>query len=174
MATLVCMETHPWMENKKWETRHYMGQSDQFWMSHRLLITKCQKSTHLLIHGDNNRVIEGWWNDRSCNREVNFIFRQIHQLILNAPHSISFHTVYVASNLNPTDAPSGAIYPPPQESTPPIHPTPPWTQWFCHQLNQPIYPNRTQAVLGRTIPKNHAKNPQQFEQGGYVKHTKSP
>ena len=77
----------------------------------RILIPQCHDDTHFLIHGDNNGVVEGWWNNRSRNREVNQVFRRIHQLILKAPHTISFHTVYVASKLNPADAPSRGIYP---------------------------------------------------------------
>lgn len=77
----------------------------------RILIPQCHSDTHFLIHGDNNGVVEGWWNNRSRNREVNQVFRRIHQLIHDASHSISFHTIYVASKLNPADAPSRGIYP---------------------------------------------------------------
>ncbi|KAF8825334.1 hypothetical protein HHX47_DHR7000722 [Lentinula edodes] len=53
------------------------------------------------IWGDNEGVVEGWWNGRSRNRGTNHIFRCIHEITSSCNFQV--HTRYVASAHNPAD-----------------------------------------------------------------------
>lgn len=62
------------------------------------------------IFGDNKGVVEGWWNRRSRNTEVNRVFRRLLEF-LHAEHAhTKIHTAYVKSAENPADAPSRGRY----------------------------------------------------------------
>lgn len=63
--------------------------------------------SHLKVWGDNQGVVEGWWNGRSHNEAVNFVFRRIHDLL--DYHGTVVHSRYVRSAENPADAPSRGI-----------------------------------------------------------------
>jgi hypothetical protein len=76
--------------------------------------------SHVLIHGDNTGVVEGWWKRRHRNREVNEVFRWINSFILNLPHPFDIVTAYVPSASNPADNPSRGIYGPECFLLPPI------------------------------------------------------
>lgn len=65
---------------------------------------------HVLVHGDNMGVIEGWWNRRHRNRAVNGVFRRINQFIHDLPYTLDIVTTYVASAHNPADNPSRGIF----------------------------------------------------------------
>ena len=65
---------------------------------------------HLLVHGDNRGVVEGWWKGRSANKPTNRVFRHILQLLEDCNRKI--HTKYVPSAQNPADGPSRGCYPP--------------------------------------------------------------
>ncbi|GBE82477.1 hypothetical protein SCP_0408610 [Sparassis crispa] len=92
----------------------------------RLLLTVPSFPRHLKVYGDNKGVVEGWWNGRSRNRQVNLVFQHLHSLLGNAGSSI--HTRYIPSQSNPADAPSRGIYPkslpllPAIEIPPELHP----------------------------------------------------
>jgi hypothetical protein len=75
---------------------------------------------HFRVYGDNKGVVEGWWNGRSRNRQVNDVFKRIHTLLESTRNTISIHAAYVASQSNPADAPSRGIYPPKRLLLPPI------------------------------------------------------
>ena len=79
-----------------------------------------QGSRHFLIYGDNKGVVEGWWNGRSHNSEVNNVFKRIHDLSPDDNSGHSFHTVYVQSKSNPADKPSRGVYPSTKLLLPPI------------------------------------------------------
>jgi hypothetical protein len=66
------------------------------------------QTPHIYIYGDNSGVVEGWWNGRSPNWEINSIFRRIHAL--SSSSGITFHTRYVRSRANPADGPSRGDY----------------------------------------------------------------
>jgi hypothetical protein len=70
------------------------------------------------VYGDNEGVVEGWWNGRSRNRATNLVFRRIHDII--AEHDISVHTRYIPSKHNPADDPSRGKYGPPNRLLPKI------------------------------------------------------
>jgi hypothetical protein len=94
-----------------WQTLN--GQRDISWAEAigfeclvRCLCDNISDSRHFLIHGDNKGVVEGWWNGRSRNSQVNDIFKRIHDLTPDDGAGHSFHTVYVQSKSNPADKPS--------------------------------------------------------------------
>jgi hypothetical protein len=65
---------------------------------------------HYKLFGDNQGVVEGWWNGRSRNRQTNGVFKRVHELSTRL--DCTFHTRYVPSADNPADAPSRGAYPP--------------------------------------------------------------
>ena len=79
------------------------------------LLTICvfalaNEGDHVLVHGDNRGVVEGWWKRCSTNRPTNHIFRRILQRSEDCNKTV--HTRYVPSVQNPADAPSRASIPP--------------------------------------------------------------
>jgi hypothetical protein len=86
----------------------------------RCLLDNAEEQRHFVAHGDNKGVVEGWWNGRSRNREVNQVFKRLHSLISGHPASHSIHTSYVRSSENPADGPSRGIYPSSTLLLPPI------------------------------------------------------
>ena len=73
---------------------------------------------HFKVFGDNQGIIEGWWQGRSRNRACNEVFKRIHQLLANS--SCTVLTRYIPSEHNPADKPSRGIYPPASLLLPPI------------------------------------------------------
>jgi hypothetical protein len=69
-------------------------------------------SVHVLLHGDNTGVVEGWHVGRHCNRAVNTIFKHVHSFLDSAVRICSVATRYVPSGDNPADEPSRGIYGP--------------------------------------------------------------
>ena len=65
---------------------------------------------HVLLHGDNRGVVEGWWKRCSANKPTNQVFRRVIQLSELSGKAI--HTKYIPSAKNPADGPSRGIYPP--------------------------------------------------------------
>jgi hypothetical protein len=74
----------------------------------RYLTLRTSAGTHIKVYGDNLGVVEGWWNGRSRNRQINTIFRRIHEM--SHQHDCTIHTRYVPSEQNPADGPSRGIY----------------------------------------------------------------
>lgn len=62
------------------------------------------RDTHLLIHCDNNGVVEGWQKGNSRNAQQNGIILKIFSLLIEADCWLSLE--YVPSEHNPADAPS--------------------------------------------------------------------
>lgn len=65
---------------------------------------KSEEITHIRVFGDNKGVVEGWWNGRSRNRQINEVFRRVHHV--SEIKNCSFYSRYVASASNPADNPS--------------------------------------------------------------------
>ena len=79
------------------------------------LLTICifalsSEGDHVVVHGDNRAVVEGWWKGCSANGPTNKIFRRILQLEEDCNRTV--HTRYVPSAQNPADPPSRGDYPP--------------------------------------------------------------
>jgi hypothetical protein len=98
-----------------WQTLN--GQRDIGWakaVGFELLVHAISDKTggrgDFKVYGDNMGVVEGWWNLRSRNPQVNAVFQRIHSFIDEAK-AISIHSAYVPSAHNPADAPSRGIYP---------------------------------------------------------------
>ncbi len=77
----------------------------------RHIIQTTIAGAHVKVYGDNIGVVEGWWTGRSRNRQVNLVFRRIHDLLQQ--HNGTVHTRYIPSKENPADPPSRGIYPSP-------------------------------------------------------------
>ncbi|GAV98639.1 reverse transcriptase ribonuclease h [Lentinula edodes] len=60
------------------------------------------------LWGDNEGVVEGWWNGRSRNRHTNNIFRLVHEI--TSKLNFKVHTRYIPSAHNPADPFSRGIY----------------------------------------------------------------
>jgi len=72
------------------------------------------------LYGDNNGIVEGWWNKRSQNSAVNGVFKRIHSFLSASGRSESIFTAYVPTSLNPADGPSRGVYPSSTLLLPPI------------------------------------------------------
>lgn len=108
-----------------WKTHN--GQRDIGWaeaVAFELLIYTLTSlpgiGRHIVVHGDNTGVVEGWWKRRHRNREVNEVFRRINEFIHNLPYPFDVVTTYVPSASNPADEPSRGIYGPTSFLLPPI------------------------------------------------------
>lgn len=66
---------------------------------------------HVKLYGDNNGVVQGWWNGRSRNIQVNEVFKCIHNKLEAAGVWGTIHTAYVRSAENPADGLSRGVYP---------------------------------------------------------------
>ena len=60
----------------------------EFLVKHIMQTTSAR--AHIKVYGDNIGVVEGWWTGRSRNRQVNLIFRRIHNLLQQ--HNGTVHT----------------------------------------------------------------------------------
>ena len=103
----------------------------------------------LLIHGDNNGVIEGWWAGRSRNAEINYIFRRIHKLLESNNTIIS--TRYVNTTKNPADGPSRGVYPSFHLLLPPIE-LPTEVKPFLVDFDAPTHPHERNSAQGLHLP----------------------
>jgi hypothetical protein len=144
-----------------WETRN--GQRDIGWaeaIGFELLVctlaTLPTLGSLLTIYGDNTGVVEGWWKGRSRNREVNTVFRRIHEFIGHVPRRFAIHTTYVASEQNPADGPSRGIYPPFELLLPPID-IPPAIRDFIIDATLPPTATELQLLRNGHYPPPAAK-----------------
>jgi hypothetical protein len=78
----------------------------------RTLDTVLPNSVHVLLHGDNTGVVEGWRVGRHRNQAVSTIFKHVHSFLDSAVRICSVATHYVPSRDNPADKPSRGIYGP--------------------------------------------------------------
>jgi hypothetical protein len=61
----------------------------------------------IIAWGDNQGVVEGWWNGCSPNKPTNIVFRRIHSL--QAEYAFCVHTCYIRSANNPASQPSRSV-----------------------------------------------------------------
>ena len=80
-----------WRLQPDWSTLH--RKKDIGWaeaISFELLIhavdIHLSDPRHVILHGDNTSIIEGWCVGRHCNRAVNTIFKHIHAFLESARH----------------------------------------------------------------------------------------
>jgi hypothetical protein len=83
-----------------------------------LLIAPLHKNYRL--YGDNKGVVEGWWNRRSRNHQVNEVFKSIQDKLERRGLTDAIHTSYVPSKSNPADGPSRGIFPSASLLLPPL------------------------------------------------------
>ena len=103
----------------------------------RYLMNTHSEKQHFLVHSDNRGVVKGWWNGRSHSRPINEVFKRLHEFCQVSAVGSSFHTVYVGSKFNPTDAPSQGIYPPESLLLPPMQ-LPPELNCFIIDSQSPF------------------------------------
>jgi hypothetical protein len=104
----------------------------------RYLTFRTSAGMHIKAYGDNVGVVEGWWNGRSRNRQVNAVFRRIHEL--SHQHDCTIHTRYIPSKQNPANGPSRGIYNFSNPLLPPI----------------PIPTELVEYITNFDVPVNHA------------------
>uniref|UniRef100_A0A0W0G4R0 Uncharacterized protein n=1 Tax=Moniliophthora roreri TaxID=221103 RepID=A0A0W0G4R0_MONRR len=121
----------------------------EFWLLVRIIATYSQQGHHYKVYGDNEGVVEGWWNGRSRNQPTNNIFRHIHQV--TEEQRFHIHTRYVPTDHNPADAPSRGIYGPDELLLPPI-PIPDELHTFIVDYDAPL----TQSEHQRSLSKHNA------------------
>jgi hypothetical protein len=84
------------------------------------LATLLNDNGHVIVHGDNTGVVEGWWKRKHRNNEVNRVFRRINEFIHNLTYTFDVVTAYVPSASNPADKPSRGVHGPKSLLLPPI------------------------------------------------------
>ena len=104
-----------WRLRAGWQSLH--GPKDIGWaeaIAFELLIrtlhTVLPNSGHVILHGDNTGIVEGWRVGRHRNRAVNTIFKHIHSFLDSAVHIRGVATHYVPSSDNLADRPSRGLY----------------------------------------------------------------
>ena len=114
-----------WRLRPDWSTFH--GKKDIGWaeaVGFELLIraidVQLPDARHVILHGDNTGIVEGWCVSRHRNRAVNAIFKHIHSFLESANHVLGVATRYVPSENNPADQPSRGIYGAEHHLLPPI------------------------------------------------------
>ncbi|OBZ73565.1 hypothetical protein A0H81_06526 [Grifola frondosa] len=111
---------------------------------------------HFKVFGDNKGVVEGWWNGRSRNRQVNAVFRRVHAKLDDC--GCVAHSRYVVSASNPADDPSRGIYPPSSLLLPPV-PIPEELRAFIIDFDAPFTAAETGLQRQGELPKPLAKEP---------------
>jgi hypothetical protein len=96
-------------------------------------------SEHVIVYGDNTRVVEGWWKGCHRNKAVNDVFKRVHEYIHTLPRRFEIRTEYVASEFNPADGPSRGQYGPEHLLLPQI-PIPPQLKDLIIDATSPITP----------------------------------
>jgi hypothetical protein len=107
------------------------------------------KGSHILLHGDNRGVVEGWWNGRSRHRGINSVFRRVNVICNEA--QIHVHSRYVESGSNPADAPSRGKYPPEVDILPQIKLPRSISQWLAN-YEDPLTPHEVQLQVENSWP----------------------
>ena len=104
-----------WRLRAGWQSLH--GPKDIGWaeaVAFELLVRTLDdilpSANHVILHGDNTGVVEGWRVGRHRNRAVNTIFKHVHAFIDAATRIRSIATRYVPSSDNTADEPSRGVY----------------------------------------------------------------
>ena len=84
----------------------------------RTLLLLVQPNTTLLVHGDNQGVVEAWHRGRSGNKHINNIFKRLTPELVRANCHIV--TKYVPSRGNPADPLSRGVFPSHSLLLPPV------------------------------------------------------
>ncbi|KAK6996089.1 hypothetical protein R3P38DRAFT_3629166 [Favolaschia claudopus] len=87
------LDWRAWRLIPGWETkarRIAWAEAVGFELLVRTLIAMVPCRVHVLVYGDNDGVVEGWWNGRSRNEEVNTVFRRVHSI--SAAAQVAFHS----------------------------------------------------------------------------------
>lgn len=161
IAIVIGRRWRAWRLIPGWQTRN--GQRDIGWAEAvgfellvRSLATLPEQGNALTVYGDNTGVVEGWWKGRSRNKEVNLVFRRVHEYIRLVPKRFEIRTSYVASKHNPADEPSRGIYPPRELLLPPIN-IPPAIQQFIVDATEPPTPTELKLLRDGSYPPAAAK-----------------
>lgn len=116
----------------------------------------CGVHEHYRLWGDNQGVVEGWWNHRSRNGPVNEVFKHILAYLDDLGAVECIHTAYVASASNPADGPSRGIYPSASLLLPPV-PLPAGLERFLVDATSPPTPLELRLRCEGKYPKAAAK-----------------
>ena len=133
---------HAWHLHADWRSLHRpkdIGWAEAiiFELLIRTLDSILPDSNHVILHGDNTGIIEGWRIGRHRNRAVNTIFKHIHSFLDLAHHICSVATRYVPSSDNPADRPSRGLYDPERLLLPAI-PLPEHLREFLSDATDPL------------------------------------
>jgi hypothetical protein len=131
----------------------------------RSIFDTCTESSHFKVYGDNQGVVEGWWNGRSRNKPTNDVFRRIHQLTDRSGCTI--HTRYVASALNPADDPSRGVYPPSHHLLPPVD-IPAELQEFITDYDAPLTTSELRSRAAGHTPRPQKKSERAIPQAYFT------
>jgi hypothetical protein len=114
-----------------------------------MLVAPPQKNYR--IYGDNKGVVEGWWNKRSRNHQVNEVFKSIQDKLERHGLTDAIHTAYVPSKANPADGPSRGIFPSRSLLLPPLA-IPVRATGFLVDAEEPLTPIEIQQRYRGTCP----------------------
>jgi hypothetical protein len=122
---------------------------------------------HVRVYGDNVGVVEGWWNGRSRNGQVNEVFKCIHDKLEARGAVGTIHTTYTRSKSNPADDPSRGIFPSQSLLLPPL-PIPARAAGFLVDALEPPTPAELRSHRPRPKPKDYiSQQPSGAEVGGF-------
>jgi hypothetical protein len=179
IAIVVGGRWRAWRLLPGWRSRD--GEKDIQWaeaVGFELLVLSLTGSsaagTHLRVFGDNQGVVEGWWNFRSRNTAVNNVFKRVLNHLERSGFAECVHTSYVCSGDNPADAPSRGQYPDRSQLLP-FFPIPSQLQHFIVDATEPLMPTEQQLLRNGCAPVPSPKQPRGSDpvnQGGvgHVEH----
>ena len=101
------------------------------------LDTILSNDNHVILHGDNTGIVEGWHVGRHRNHAVNDIFKHIHTFLNSAFRICGIAMRYVPSRDNPADRPSRGLYGPEHFLLPAI-PLPEHLREFLSDATDPL------------------------------------
>ena len=111
---------HTWSLQPGWKSNdHDIGWAEAigFELLMHAVLTASYSNITILIHGDNQGVIEAWHHGHSRNKHINLVFRRIVPELLCTDCSIVLR--YIPSRTNPTNSLSHGVSPPLPYSFPP-------------------------------------------------------
>lgn len=102
------------------------------------LLHNCRSARNITIFGDNQGVIDAWKNGRSRSKQVNLVFRRIHDFLQQCRCNV--HAEYVRSEDNPADEPSRGVFFP-RRLLLPVQPIPPDAQRWVKDYEFDKFPS---------------------------------